>query len=112
MLNFIPKKVYLQGILQHYFLQKKSAAEVYRILVETYSSYVLSETICRYWFRHFKNIDFDIEDKECSGAPKKFEDEELEALLHEDSCQAQAEHAESLGVDPTLVLKCLKALRE
>ena len=37
-------------------------------------------------------------------------DEELEALLHEDSCQAQAEFSESLGVDRTKVLKCLKAL--
>ena len=41
---------------------------------------------------------------------KKFEDEELEALLHEDSCQAQAELAESLGVDHTIVSKRLKAL--
>jgi len=29
----------------------------------------------------------DVEDKERSGASKKFEDEELEALLHEDSCR-------------------------
>ena len=35
----------------------------------------------------------------------------LEALLHEDSCQVQAELAESLGVDHTTVFKCLKALR-
>jgi len=32
-------------------------------------------------------------------APKKFEDEELEALLHENSCQTLAEFAESLKVD-------------
>ena len=36
------------------------------------------------WFGRLKNNDFDVEDKELSGAPKKFEDEELEALLHED----------------------------
>ena len=29
--------------------------------------------------------------KERSGKPKTFEDEESEILLHEDSCQAQAE---------------------
>ena len=51
-----------------------------------------------------------MEDKERCGAPKKFEDEELEALLHEDSGQTQAELAESLGVDYTTVLKRLKAL--
>ncbi|GBM50676.1 hypothetical protein AVEN_234733-1 [Araneus ventricosus] len=36
--------------------------------------------------------------------------EELEALLHENSCQTLAEFAESLGVDHTTVLKRLKAL--
>ena len=44
------------------------------------------------------------------NAPKKFEDKELEAILHEDSYEAQAELAESLGVDHTTVSKCLKAL--
>jgi len=39
-----------------------------------------------------------IEDKERSGTLKKFEDEELEALLYEDSYQTLAELAESLGV--------------
>ena len=78
-------------------------------LVEIYSDHALLETTYRDWFRHFKNNDFNVEDKGNSGAPKKFEDEELEALLHVDSCQVQAEHAESLGVDYTTVLKCLKA---
>jgi len=70
----------------------------------------MSETICRDWFRRSKNNDFDIEDKEQSGTPKKFEDEELEALLHEDSCQTLTEFAESLEVDHTTVLKRLKIL--
>ena len=41
---------------------------------------------------------------------EKLEDEELKVLLHEDSCQAQPELAELLGVDHTIVLKHLKAL--
>lgn len=110
MSNFVPKKEYLRGILLHYFFQKKSAAEAHRILVETYGDQALSETTCRDWFRRFKNNDFDVEDKERSGAPKKFEDEELEALLDEDPCQTQNELAESLGVDHTTVAKRLKAL--
>lgn len=110
MSNFVPKKEYLRGILLHYFFQKKSAAEAHRILVETYGDHALSETTCRDWFRRFKNNDFDVEDKERSGAPKKFEDEELEALLDEDPCQTQNELAESLGVDHTTVAKRLKAL--
>ena len=106
----VSKKVYLEGILLHYFIQKKSAAKAYRILVGAYSDNVLPETICRDWFRHFKNNDFDVEDKDRSGAPKRFEEEELEALLHEDSCQVQVELAESLEVDHKTVSKRLKAL--
>jgi len=84
MLSFVPKKEYLWGILLHYFIQKIFAAEAHRILVETYSDHALLETACRNWFRRSKNNDFDV-DKERSGAPKKFENEELEILLHEDA---------------------------
>ncbi|KAG5315597.1 MOS1T transposase, partial [Pseudoatta argentina] len=48
----------------------KSAAEAHRILVQTYGDNALSDTTCRDWFRRFKNNDFQLEDKERSGAPK------------------------------------------
>ncbi|KAG5318593.1 MOS1T transposase, partial [Pseudoatta argentina] len=67
---FVPNKVYLRGILLHYFIQKKAAAEAHRILVQTYDDNALSDTTCRDWFRCFKNNDFKLEDKERSGAPK------------------------------------------
>ena len=77
--------MYLREILLHYFIQKKSAAEAHRILVQTYINHALPETRCR--FRRFKNNDFDADDKERPGAPKKFE---VEELLHEDSCMSGA----------------------
>ena len=52
------------------FIRKKSSAEVHRILVETNGHHALLETTRRDWFRHLKNYDFDVEDKECSGALK------------------------------------------
>ena len=36
MFTFVPNKAYLRGILLHYFIQNKSAAEAHRIRVETY----------------------------------------------------------------------------
>ena len=110
MLDFVLKKVYLWGILLHYLIQKKSSAETHRILVEMLSDHALPETLCRDWFKWFKDNDFNVEDKESSDTLKKFENEELEALLHEDSCQVQAELAESIGVDCITVSKCLKVL--
>ena len=110
MSSFVPNKVYLRGILLHYYIQKKYAAETLRILVETYGGNALPETICRDWFRRFKNNDFELEDKERSGAPKKFEDKELEELLDQDPCQTLAEHGKSLQVDESTVSKRLKGL--
>ncbi|KAG5309731.1 MOS1T transposase, partial [Pseudoatta argentina] len=69
---FVPNKVYLRGILLHYFIQKKSAAEAHRILVQTYGDTALSDTTCRDWFRRFKNNDFELEDIERSGLLKLF----------------------------------------
>ena len=52
-----------------------------------------------------------MEDEERPGQPKKFEDEELEALLEEDCCQTQEELAESFGVTQAAISKRLKAAR-
>ncbi|KAG5318318.1 MOS1T transposase, partial [Pseudoatta argentina] len=107
---FVPNKVYLRGILLHYFIQKKSAAEAHRILVQTYDDNALSDTTCRDWFRRFKNNDFELEDKERSGAPKKFQDKELEQLLDEDPSQTLPELGKILQVDESTVSKRLKGL--
>ncbi|KAG5325739.1 MOS1T transposase, partial [Pseudoatta argentina] len=110
MSKFVPNRVYLRGILLHYFIQKKSAAEAHRILVQTYGDNALSDTTCRDWFRRFKNNDFELEDKERSGAPKKFQDKELEQLLDEDPSQTLPELGKILQVDESTVSKRLKGL--
>ena len=104
MSNFVPEKVFLRGVLLHYFNMKKTAAESHRILVKVYSD-ALAERTCQKWFARFKSDDFGLEDEERPGQPKKFEDEELEALIDEDSCQTQEELAESLGVTQAAILK-------
>jgi len=63
----------------------KTAAESHRILEEVYGEQALAEQTCRKWFAQFKSGDFDLENKERPGQPKKFKGEELEALLEENS---------------------------
>lgn len=108
MSKFVPDKLFLRGVLLHYFNMSKTAAECHRILVDVYGEHALAEKTCRKWFAHFKSGDFDLEDKERPGQPKKFEDEELEVLLDEDSCQTLHELATSLAVDLSTVSKRLK----
>ena len=66
MCDFKPKKC----ICKEFYcttLFKRNLHLKYRILVETYSDHALSDTTCRDWFRHFKNNDFEVKDKEQSG---------------------------------------------
>ena len=87
MSSFELNKCHLRELLVYFFNLEKFAAEVHRLLVETYGEAALSERSCRGWFQKFKNGEFDIEDKERSGGPKVYENAELEALLDQDLCQ-------------------------
>jgi len=109
MSNFVPNKVFLRGVLLHYFNMKKKAAESHRILVEMYGEHALAERTCQKWFARFKSGHFDLEDEERVGAPPKFEDAELEELLDQDPAQTQEELAKTLGVDHSTISKRLKA---
>ena len=109
MLNFVPEKVFLRGVLLYYFNMKKTAAESHRSLVEVYGEHALGERTCQRWFARFKSGDFGLEDEERPELPKKFENEGLEALLDEDCCQTQEELAESSGVTQAAISKRLKA---
>ena len=94
MSTFEPNKRHLRELLLYFFNLKKSAAEAYRLLVETSGKAALSERSCREEFQKLKNDEFDIEDKERSGRPKVYVDAELEALLDQDSHQTQEELAD------------------
>jgi [histone H3]-lysine36 N-dimethyltransferase SETMAR len=109
MSNFVPSKQHLREVLIHYFHLKKSATEAQRLLIEAYPEYSVSIRMCQEWFVRFRSGDFDTEDKERPGPSKKFEDDELEALLDEDPCQTQEELAKSLGVTHSAISKRLKA---
>ena len=66
-------------------------------MVEAYIQHAPTQKTCERWFARFKSGDFDIENKERPDQPKKFEDEELKALLDEFCCQTQEELLLSLG---------------
>lgn len=110
MSTFVPNSRHLREVLIFCFNMKKSAAEAHRMITQTYGENTLSERTCREWFQRFRNGNFDVEDRHGGGREKVFEDEELEALLDQDSCQTQEELASSLGVTQQAISKRLKAL--
>ena len=109
MSKYEPTKQHLRESLLLFFNLKKSATEAHRLLSEAYPEYAPEVRVCQQWFARFRSGDFDVEDKERPGQPKKFEDEELEALLDEDPCQTQEELALSLGVTQATISRRLKA---
>ena len=89
---------------------QENFSESHRLLVDVCGDDSLSRTQCFEWFKRFESGDFDIKDKGRPGQEKKSEDEKLETLLSEDSCQTQDELAKALGVTQATVSRRLKAL--
>lgn len=108
--QFQVNKHHLRHVLIFLYLQKKKAAESYRILVETYGDNAPSQKTCERWFNRFKNGNFNLEDAEHPGQPKKFEDTDLEALLKEDDAQTQQHLADALHVSQQAISDRLRAL--
>jgi len=50
-----------------------------------YGDYTSSISTCEYWFRRYKKDDFDAEDEERPGQPKKFEDEKVETFFDQNA---------------------------
>lgn len=57
--------------------RKNKSARRHRLLCEAYGDNAPSISTDEYWFRRFKNSDFDTKDKKREGRPETFEDEEL-----------------------------------
>jgi len=63
------KLSFLNSIFDIAFLfnQKKTAAKGHRILIESYGDVASSIKVYEYWFRRFRNGDFNVNDKVSSG---------------------------------------------
>ena len=105
MKNFVPTKQYLREVMLSNFIQEKPAVETDRFLLQIFGEHFPSQNTCEFWFKRFKNNDFDVSDTYRVGAPKKFEDEELEALFSEDPCQMEEKLALALDVTQESVSK-------
>lgn len=67
-------KVFFRSpLLFSFACNEKTAAEVHRLLLDTYGDQVSSRRSGFNWFQRFKNVDFDLKDEEQPGQPKKLE---------------------------------------
>lgn len=110
MSSFVPTNYDSRTELVFCFHLKKTAAESHRMLVEAYGKHALGKSQCFQWFKKFKSGDFDVRNEERGRPPKKFEDDELQALLDTDDTQTQQDLADQLHVTREAVSMRLKAM--
>lgn len=110
MSTYEPTKQHFREVLLFFFNTNKNASESQHLLSEAYPDVSISTRMCQKWFARFRKGEFHVEDQPRPGQVKKFEDEELEASLDQDSCQTQKELALSLGVTQQAISKRLKAI--
>ena len=110
MSHFKPNKEHLRRVIIFLFNQKKKASESHRIFVETYGDLAPTVKTCERSFQSFKSGDFNVIGKERENRPKKFEDDELQALLDWDDTQTQQMMAEQLNVTRQAISDRLRAM--
>ena len=87
MSDFVPNNCNLREVLIFFFHSKKTTAEAHRELQKVYGDAAVSEKTCRDWSRHFKDGDFDVDNRLREGRTKTSKDAEKEALLDKNPCQ-------------------------
>lgn len=86
--SYVPNNPHLQKILLYFHNLKKSTAESHCLLVKAYNEHAFSNSsMYKKRFSKFKEYLFDAEETEYEGRPKKLENENFQALLHEDNTQ-------------------------
>ena len=94
--------MYFTSLLQY----EKNSSKSHLVLVN-----VLGEQMCRKGFAEFKSGTFDLKGEQHAGAPKKFEDEELELVLPEDASQRRKEElTKTLEVTHEAIFRRLKVM--
>ena len=73
----MPNNRHVRGVLIFFFYSNKTEAEAHRELQKVNGDAALNETTCCDWFRRFKDVDFDIDDRPREGRPKTFEEADV-----------------------------------
>lgn len=103
-------KQHLRHCILFCFQMKKNAAQAMELINSTLGEPSVSHSTVKKWFARFRDGNLSLQDDPRPGVPKKFEDEELQALLDENPCQTEKELAEHLEVTQQAISVRLHAM--
>ncbi|MEZ0498455.1 ArsR family transcriptional regulator [Sphingomonas sp. IW22] len=104
------ENIYYRHCIRYEFQQGKSAFAAYKSICSVLGDKTISYSTCKYWYRRFKEGNFDVSNLPRIGAPRILNPERLEELLCENTAQTQEELAKQLGVDQATVSRHLNSL--
>ena len=78
------------------FNQGSKAAKAARDICAVYGEGAIAERTACGWYAKFKNENFDFKVAPCSGRPIEFDKEQLNQLLHQNSCQTTRKLAKKM----------------
>ena len=91
-------KKHLRYCILFAFLLKKNATEATATICSALREGAVTHKTYKKWFQRFRNLDFDLSDRERPVQPKKFENEELDQLLEENPTKMEKEFAHFFGI--------------
>lgn len=87
------------------FHEKNTIAETVRRIKAAYGDNSIARQTVTKWFLRFRSGDYSLEDRGRPGQLKKFEDDELLALIQQDPTQSQESLARALNVTQATISK-------
>ena len=90
----------------------KDATEATEMINSAWGDNSVGASTIRKWFSRFCVGNFNLQDNPRPGPEKKFEDEELQALLNENPCQTQQELGKQLWVTQAAIVHAIEKIHK
>jgi len=103
--------VHFRHLMLFYFRKGKNTAQTAKKICIVFGNNAVAESLVRKWFTHFRNSNFDLENRERSGRPAVIDDDQILTLIENDPRHTTRDIAEVLHISHISVIRHLKTLR-
>ncbi len=106
----VEKNKHFRHLLLFGFNQGLNASKAAANIREVYGEKSIADSTARKWFSRFNERNFDLSDAPCSDRPTDFNEEKLNALIHENPRQTTRELAETMQISHMTISRHLHSM--